>query len=152
MSRHPIVKWAQRSDVVFITIELPDAKGVKLTLEPEGKFYFSATSGADNAKYEVDFQLYDKVNVNESKTSVTSRSVYYLVKKDESKWWSRLFKKEGKPPIFLKVDWDKWVDEDEQDEKAPPGAADADFGDFDFSNLNMGGPEEFGDDEGKSSF
>lgn len=24
---------------------------------------------------------------------------------------------EGKPPVFLKVDWDKWVDVDEDDEK-----------------------------------
>lgn len=35
----------------------------------------------------------------------------------ESKWWSRLLKKEGKPPLFLKVDWNKWIDEDEQDEQ-----------------------------------
>lgn len=39
------------------------------------------------------------------------------MKKAESKWWSRLLKQEGKPPLFLKADWDKWVDEDEQDEK-----------------------------------
>lgn len=40
------------------------------------------------------------------------------MKKAESKWWSRLLKKEGKPPVFLKVDWNKWVDEDgDEDEK-----------------------------------
>jgi len=41
----------------------------------------------------------------------------YLVKKEESKWWSRLVKQEGRTPVFIKVDWNKWVDEDEQDEK-----------------------------------
>lgn len=46
-----------------------------------------------------------------------SRNICYLVKKAESKWWSRLLKQEGKPPVFIKVDWDKWIDEDEQDEK-----------------------------------
>nr|GEU53249.1 HSP20-like chaperone [Tanacetum cinerariifolium] len=35
MSRHPTLKWAQRADVIFITIDLPDAKDVKLKLEPE---------------------------------------------------------------------------------------------------------------------
>ena len=110
MSRHPVTKWAQRSDKVFITIELPDAKDVKLTLEPEGHFHFSAVTGADNVPYEVDLDLHDKVNVDESKAAVGLRHVCYLVKKAEKKWWSRLLKQEGKPPVFLKVDWDKWVD------------------------------------------
>ena len=38
------------------------------------------------------------------------------MKKAENKWWSRLLKQEGKPPVFLKVDWDRWVDEDEEDQ------------------------------------
>nr|XP_043618449.1 co-chaperone protein p23-1-like [Erigeron canadensis] len=136
MSRHPTLKWAQRADVVFITIDLPDAKDVNLKLEPEGGFYFSATAGADSAPYEIDINLHDKVDVNESKSSVGSRSIVYLIKKEESKWWNRLLKA-GKSPTFIKVDWDKWVDEDDdQDEKA---GADMDFGDFDFSKLNMGG-------------
>lgn len=59
----------------------------------------------------------------ESKASVTSRNICYLVQKVESKWWSRLLKQEGKPPVFLKVDWDKWVDEDEQDEPCESYAA-----------------------------
>lgn len=63
-SRHPSVKWAQRSDVLFITIDLPDAKDVKLKLEPEGKFYFSATSGPEKLLYELDIDLYDEVDVN----------------------------------------------------------------------------------------
>ncbi|XP_070028296.1 co-chaperone protein p23-1 isoform X1 [Nicotiana tabacum] len=139
--RHPAVKWAQRSDKLFITVELPDAKNVKLKLEPEGKFFFSATAGADNVPYEVDLDLFDKINVDESKTSTTSRSIVYLVKKAEDKWWSRLIKQEGVRPVFLKVDWDKWVDEDEEDTK--PGT-DMDFGDIDFSKLNMGGgPSDF---------
>lgn len=51
--------------------------------------------------------------------NVGLRNICYLIKKAENKWWSRLLKQEGKPPIFLKVDWDKWVDEDEgQDSKS----------------------------------
>lgn len=145
MSRHPFVKWAQRSDRVFITIELPDAQDVKLKLEPDGKFFFSATSGADKIPYEIDFNLYEDVDVNASKASIGLRSICYLVKKAEKKWWSRLLKQEGKPPVFLKVDWDKWVDEDEENETTKAGP-DMGFGDFDFSNLNMGGAAGEGDD------
>ncbi|MBA0659571.1 hypothetical protein Goklo_011691, partial [Gossypium klotzschianum] len=150
--RHPIVKWAQRLDDVFITIELPDAQDVKLKLEPEGKFFFSAKSGADKIPYEVDLDLHDKVDVDGSKASVGNRNICYLVKKAESKWWSRLLKQEGRPPVFLKVDWDRWVDEDEDDVDTKP-APDMDFGDFDFSvsanKMNMGGGEGFGAVEGE---
>lgn len=52
--------------------------------------------------------------MQESKASVGLRSIHYLVKKAENKWWSRLLKQAGKPPVFLKVDWDKWIDEDEE--------------------------------------
>ncbi|KAL4574707.1 hypothetical protein LXL04_021543 [Taraxacum kok-saghyz] len=97
--------WAQRADVLFITIDLPNTKNVKLKLEPEGKFYFSATVGSQNLPYEIDINLHDKVKVN-------------------------AFEGRGKTPMFVKCDWDKWVDEDEQDEKA---GADMDFGDIDFS-------------------
>ncbi|KAK1367099.1 Co-chaperone protein p23-1 [Heracleum sosnowskyi] len=136
MSRHPSVKWAQRSDVLFITIDLPDAKDVKLKLEPEGKFYFSATSGPEKLLYEIDIDLYDEVDVNESKASVGSRNIIYLIKKVESKWWSRLLKKEGKPPVFLKIDWNKWIDEDEQEEE---DEGNMDLDDINFSGLQMGG-------------
>ncbi|PON48966.1 Alpha-crystallin, subunit A [Parasponia andersonii] len=134
MSRHPSVKWAQRSDKLYIIIDLPDTQDVKLKLEPEGKFLFSATSGADKVPYELDLDLFDKVDVNESKASVGLRNICYLVKKAEDKWWSRLLKQAGKPPVYLKVDWDKWVDEDEEHEDNKAGN-DMDLGDFDFSTL-----------------
>ncbi|XP_072972837.1 co-chaperone protein p23-1-like [Typha angustifolia] len=147
MSRHPTTKWAQRSDKVFITIELPDAEGVKLTLQPDGHFYFSATSGADKTPYELDFELFDKVNVDESKAAVGLRTICYLVKKAEKKWWSRLLKQQGKAPVFLKVDWDKWIDEDDEKENKSGDMGDMDFGGMDFSKLGMGGADDDLDDE-----
>jgi len=142
MSRHPITKWAQRSDRVFLTIELPDAKDVKLNLKPEGHFNFSA-KGSDDLPYEFDLELFDAVNVEESKAAVAPRTICYLIKKAESKWWPRLLKKEGKAPVFLKVDWDKWQDEDDED------VGFNDFSDMDFSKLDMGGADDddFEDDE-----
>lgn len=62
-SRHPEVKWAQRADKVFITVQLPDAKNAKVNLEPEGVFTFSASAGAEDHLYELKLDLFDKVNV-----------------------------------------------------------------------------------------
>jgi len=142
MSRHPTTKWAQRSDRVFLTIELPDAKDVKLNLKPEGHFNFSA-KGSDDLPYEFGLELFDAANVEESKAAVAPRTICYLIKKAESKWWPRLLKKEGKPPVFLKVDWDKWQDEDDED------IGFNDFDGMDFSKLDMGGAddEDIEDDE-----
>ncbi|KAI4332868.1 hypothetical protein L6164_017744 [Bauhinia variegata] len=127
MSRHPTVKWAQRSDKIYLTVDLPDAKEVQLKLEPDGKFCFTATK--DGVAYEVDMDLFDRVNVEESKYNVGVRNTVYVIKKAEKKWWDSLIKHEGKPPLFLKVDWDKWVDEEEEESER----AGMDFGDMDFS-------------------
>ena len=59
------MKWAQRSDEIYVTVDLPDAKDVKLKLEPDGKFLFSANK--DEIPYEVELELFDKVNVEVQK-------------------------------------------------------------------------------------
>lgn len=139
-SRHPTVKWAQRSDKLYLTVELPDAKDVKLKLEPEGRFIFSATK--DDIPYDVDIDLFDKIKVEvwwhrcqrlsstlphsvnqvtemtlilqDSKFNVGVRSIVYVIAKAEKKWWASLIKNGGKPPMFVKVDWDRWVDEEDE--------------------------------------
>ncbi|CAA6661942.1 unnamed protein product [Spirodela intermedia] len=139
MSRHPTAKWSQSSDKIYLTIELPDAKDVKLKLEPEGKFVFSATK--DGVSYEIDIELAGKVDVEESKVSVGVRSIVYVIQKSEKKWWTRLLKQEGKPPAFVKVDWDKWVDEEDEANQG------LDFDDMDFSKLDMGGDDDLDMDD-----
>ncbi len=62
---------------MFITIELPDAEDVKLKLEPEGKFLFSATSGPDKIPYEVELDLYFKADVNVGAVMIYRFSVIY---------------------------------------------------------------------------
>lgn len=62
-SRHPEVKWAERQDKVYITVQLPDAKNVNVNLEPDGVFTFNATAGTGDQPYELKLELFDKVNV-----------------------------------------------------------------------------------------
>ncbi|RVX20470.1 Uncharacterized protein CK203_002898 [Vitis vinifera] len=144
MSRHPEVKWAQRADKVFITVLLPDAKNAKVNLEPDGDFTFSASAGAENHLYELKLDLFDKVNVEESKINIGVRSIFCVVEKAEKGWWKKLLRGDEKAPHYLKVDWDKWVDEDED-----TGLGDLDLGGMDFSKFagmeGMGG-DAMGDD------
>nr|GMD70977.1 HSP20-like chaperones superfamily protein isoform 1 [Ipomoea batatas] len=114
---------------------LPDAKTPKVSLEPDGVFTLSASAGAENHLYELKLELNDKVNVEESKINIGLRNIFCVLEKAEKQWWNRLLRAEGKPPHYVKVDWDKWADEDEDS-----GPADFDMGGMDFSKFgNMGG-------------
>ncbi|GJV12996.1 HSP20-like chaperones superfamily protein [Tanacetum coccineum] len=100
-SCHPEVLWAQRADKVYLTIALTNAKDITVKCEPHGLFSFSAV-GAKDEKYEFSLELHGKI----------------LPEKDGKGWWSRLLKSEGKPAPFIKVDWNKWCDEDDESANA----------------------------------
>ncbi|KAM0938036.1 putative CS domain, HSP20-like chaperone [Dioscorea sansibarensis] len=141
-SRHPEVKWAERSDKVYLTVLLPDAKNVKVNLEPDGIFTFSATAGVENSLYELKLDLHDKVNVEESKINTGVRSIFCVLEKAEQKWWNKLLSGDGKAPHYVKVDWDKWMDEDDD------GHDKVNLGGMDFSNFaGMDGMGDGMDDE-----
>ncbi|KAJ7515012.1 hypothetical protein O6H91_23G068400 [Diphasiastrum complanatum] len=145
-SRHPEIVWAQRSDKVFLTVELPDAKNPEVKIDPEGKFIFSASAGIH--VYEVVLELFGKVNPETSTITVGPRHIFSVIQKDEKKWWSRLLKSEGKPPPYVKVDWNKWVDEDEESETS--NFNDFNLGgmdDYDTSKFELGGADADSDDE-----
>lgn len=79
--------------------------------------------------------MYAEIDEAASKVHHTSRSVELkLVKKKlKEEYWPRLLK-DSKKVHFLKTDFDKWVDEDEQDE-APAD----DFSQFGGMGGGMGG-------------
>uniref|UniRef100_A0A7N0RI75 Co-chaperone protein p23 n=1 Tax=Kalanchoe fedtschenkoi TaxID=63787 RepID=A0A7N0RI75_KALFE len=108
------VLWAQRSDKVYLTVALPDAKDISVTHEPEGKFSFSAKS-VQGESVGFSFELFEKIVPEGCKTKVGSRNIVCSVQKAEEGWWKRLLKLEGKPAPYIKVDWNKWRDEDDED-------------------------------------
>eukprot|EP00897_Mesotaenium_endlicherianum_P002983 jgi/Mesen1/2712/ME000168S01798 len=152
MSRHPEIVWAQRSESVCLTVELPDAKDPKVSVTPEGKFTYSAAVGSDNQSYEAELELFGPVDVEKSKFHIGLRHTFCVLQKQETGWWKRLLKAEGKTPPYVKVDWNRWVDEDEEDEK-PAGmdnfnmSSMGDFGSF-FAVQGMGGMGGMGGLEG----
>ncbi|OJD21278.1 hypothetical protein ACJ73_07384 [Blastomyces percursus] len=151
----PEVLWAQRSsstepekNILYVHLGVPDVSptSAKLSLTPTS-ISFSGHSDTKKVDYKVDLELYDEIDVDNSKSHHTPRGVDLVLRKKEAKeeYWPR-FLKESKKVHFLKTDFDKWVDEDEQD------AADAD----DFGNLGdmggMGGMEGMGGGMGGIDF
>ncbi|KAL1901443.1 p23 chaperone protein wos2 [Sporothrix stenoceras] len=182
----PEVLWAQRSSAddaeknfIYLTIVVPDAdpSQAEISLKPSS-VSFKGFSKTLKRTYQVTLDLYAEIDEAASKVNHTSRSVELkLVKKElKEEYWPRLLK-DSKKVHFLKTDFDKWVDEDEQDE-APaddfsqfggmgggmggmgggmggmPGMG-GDFGGIDFSKLGGAGgfgaegDEEEGDEEGE---
>jgi prostaglandin-E synthase len=130
------IKWAQRSDNLYLTIAVPDVKDETITLT-DNKLIFKGKSG--EKVYEVDIEFYKPCVGEESTYKVMPRSIQMLIMKkkaegeEEEDFWPRLLKDKSKEKNQVNVDWDRYVDQDEEDEA----------GDFDASGLeggqNMGG-------------
>lgn len=178
----PEVTWAQRSSKteaeknhIFLAINVPDVdpKKIKLDVQP-AYLEFTGYSETKKANYHVKLEFYKDIDPAASKINHNPRAVEMVLQKKELEeaYWPRLLK-DGKKVHFLKTDFDKWVDEDEQD--AIPddddymsrmggmggmgGMGDGGFGGIDFSKLGGAGAaggdesddeaegEEDGDDE-----
>jgi len=166
----PEVLWAQRSsktdaakNFISLTISVPDVpqKDFKLDLQPTS-LTFTGTSDTLKKTYHLALEFYAEIDPAESKVSHTARDVEMKLAKKEldQEYWPRLLK-DSKKVHFLKTDFDKWVDEDEQDEAADddfsnfggmggmPGMGGSDFGGIDFSKLGGGGPSGEEEEEGE---
>ncbi|GLI67201.1 hypothetical protein VaNZ11_011124, partial [Volvox africanus] len=132
----PTVLWAQRSDKLYLTIDVQDVKDQSCDLEDE-KLTFKGKAGTEQNEYSLDLTFNAAVDSKseDSKISITPRNIFIIIKKKESGHWPRLTKESGRHLTHIKCDWDKWVDEDEEDEKP-----EADFSGMDFSSFGgMGG-------------
>lgn len=114
MSRQPEVLWAQRSDKVYLTVSLPDAKDVSVKSEAQGLFSFSAT-GAQGEVFTFSLELYGTIVPEGSKVNTGLRNILCSIQKEKKEWWKRLLKSGEKPAPYIKVDWNKWCDEDEEE-------------------------------------
>lgn len=109
-----LVLWAQRSssttaekNLIFLTISAPDVPKIDLDLKPTS-LTFSGHSETKKTTYHVELEFYSDIDVENSKTSHTSKNVEFVLRKKESKdeYWPRLLK-ESKKVHFLKTDFDK---------------------------------------------
>ncbi|KAJ2796675.1 Prostaglandin E synthase 3 (Cytosolic), partial [Coemansia furcata] len=125
---HPTILWAQRKDVVYLTIEIADAPEAVIT---DKAIDFECVK--EGKKYAFHMEFFDEIIPKESKKSDTKRVSFYILKKKEAGWWVRLCKPKERNN-FIKTDFSRFADEDDsedEDKPAHPG--------MDFSQLGMGG-------------
>ncbi|KAI0385639.1 HSP20-like chaperone [Hypomontagnella monticulosa] len=173
----PEVLWAQRSsntdpekNFIYLTISVPDVpkENLKLDLQPTS-LTFTGHSETLKRTYHLELTFFAEIDTAESKVHHTARNVELKLRKKElnDEYWPRLLK-DSKKVQFLKTDFDKWVDEDEQNE-APEddfsqfggmggmpgmggmgGMGGGDFSGIDFSKLG-GGDMPGGEEEEEDS-
>ncbi|XP_063229850.1 prostaglandin E synthase 3 isoform X2 [Bacillus rossius redtenbacheri] len=111
----PPVMWAQRSQIVFLTICLEDCKNPEIKIEPD-KIYFHGIGGTEKKEHEVTMNLYKDVDPEKSLKFVRDRNIeLVLKKKDDGPYWPQLMK-DKKKYHWLKVDFNKWKDEDDSED------------------------------------
>lgn len=130
------IKWAQRSDSLYVTIALADVKEASVDLADE-TLKFKGKS--ENKEYEVDIAFFKPVDSKGSTYKVLPRSVQmHVMKKDkeEEEFWPRLLKDKALEKNQVKIDWDRYVDEDEEEEGFDTSALD---GGMDMGSMMGGG-------------
>ncbi|KAJ1841241.1 p23 chaperone protein wos2 [Coemansia sp. RSA 2703] len=114
-TRHPTVLWAQRKEIIYLTIELHDAENAELSLTATSIDYANTT---DDNKYAFHLDFFKPIKHDSYKKSATGRKTLLILDKQDPEWWPRLTEKPGKLN-FLKTDFDHWKDEDDSDDEKP---------------------------------
>lgn len=117
--RHPITRWAQRKDKIYLEVTLRDIVNEQIELTPTT---LSFSGESDGKKYQFTFELYESVAKEQSKWNKTGFHLLFVLEKENQNapFWPRLLKTNQKNQ-YIQIDWSKWVDEDEEEEDANKG-------------------------------
>ena len=81
-TQFPILKWAQRKDRLFITINVVHSK--KPSIEIDGKkMKYHGTDGTVNYAFEI--ELFDEIDKDNSKYTLDARNIFLNLKKKKLK-------------------------------------------------------------------
>lgn len=113
----PIVRWAQNIAVISLKIELIECKNPKIDLKPEYLNFESIGIGAKGENpYGFTIEFWKNVMAESVVHKVNGSCVEIFLSKEKAEWWPQLTKV-AKSPHFLKVDFDKWRSESDDEEE-----------------------------------
>jgi hypothetical protein len=129
--------------LVYLTISVLDLIDYKADISATGiKF----TGKANDVNYGVELELFEEIDVDNSTQHETDRGMFLVLRKKELKeeYWPRLTKAKTRLP-YVKTDFDKWVDEDEQEEVNDDFGLGGGLGGGDGLDFGGGNGLDFGD-------
>jgi len=103
--------WAQDHNRIFLSVKIKGASGAE---DPQCNFGHDGSVKLDVAGMQFEQVLWSNLDVEHPDVTVSYKpnSVELTLRKSEKGWWQTLLQG-GKKERSIKVDWDKWVDEDE---------------------------------------
>merc|ERR1711860_20033 len=143
----PTVKWAQRANEVYLTIECDDIKHPKFELTKD-ELNFSCAAGVDDKEYAFKLEFFKEVDPEKSKHRLEGheRNIPCVLVKTEDGFWDRLTK-EQKKYHWIKTDFDKWADEVDSDYENSPYGGGKDTGFEDMMSQMSSFQQPVGDDD-----
>ncbi|RDD46308.1 Very-long-chain (3R)-3-hydroxyacyl-CoA dehydratase [Trichoplax sp. H2] len=122
-SLRPTSIWGQDRKFIYLTLNLTDAKYATVRIRPDSLFFKANGIGA-NGKHDycLDFEFYKPLQPTGNTYKILGRTVEFKLLKDKvGEHWQQLCKDQPKPS-WLKVDFDKFFVEDEEDEEETDNA------------------------------
>lgn len=108
--------WAQDGNYIYMKIGLVEPENVKTKITTDAFNFYCERNGRS---YELKFDFRFPVIAEKSRYKITRFAEYILEKETHSAAWPHLLSKK-QIKIFknrCKVDWDRWIDDDEINEK-----------------------------------
>jgi prostaglandin-E synthase len=128
---NPTIKWAQRKDKLFITIDVVGVISPVIDIVDGRTLKFSGAT--KDHKYSFEIEFYEEVLKEESKYTFDSRNIFLNIKKKvKGPYWPRLTKNAVKVN-WIQNDWTYYIDEDEEEEEGASKMPN--FGGNEHSNL-----------------
>ena len=116
-TQFPMIKWAQRKDRLFITICVVHSKAPIVDITDGKKIKYQGTDGTINYAFEL--ILYDEISKEGSYILESRNIILNLKKKTPDSDWPRLIK-DDKKYQWIKIDFDKISEENEENESIQP--------------------------------
>jgi len=149
----PLVLWAQRADKVTVSVQLGDITEEQIKLEANSLTFKAKSLGK---VWETSIEFNDSIIPEESSQKNMGREyLFELRKKDPGPFWPRLIKGTQKQQN-IKVDFNRWKDEDDESEDEGMGGLGGKYDDASLEDMmqSMGtggmGASDFDPDEGCS--
>ena len=140
----PTIRWYQTKEYITLNVEVYDAKNEIVKIMADNISFYAISK--ENI-YKIDFNLYDNINVEESKYTVNDKSIRITLKKTSYINWNYLLKDKNCYKNNIKIDWNEWINDLDEEETN-------DSNQFDFQKImesmkGMGGglQQNEGEDE-----
>ena len=109
----PFLTWYQTDDKIFFTIKLSNLSNHNINIK-EQNITFNGTSEKKN--YYLNLELLDKINIDESKYIITSRTVEFFLKKYSNNEWNYIISNKNDYKKYITYNWDKFDSEDDNED------------------------------------